>query len=601
MKKSGTFTYLGSDDKTIREHTYTYDDTWLMGSTDECNYDLLRFASCVSYAASLKKDILNLFDQLDYEYTASIDYQEKGMNVLAGDKITDSVYYPAPEVNGKYYLNSIGYAIGYKEYEGINLVMVAIRGGHYGSEWGGNFNIGTGVNHEGFLMAAQQVLEGLKMVVGDLGTDKPIRVMISGYSRAAATANLLAALLDDGAIEGITKENVFGFCFECPRNTTIEDAFSEKYSNIISVSNPNDLVPKTAESVFGYRRFGKTYYLPSPETEAGFESIYNKVKKTELTIIPFLFMPSVNSALVQFNFINDLAFAVKSKDYYVKHYQEAFMNASAIFLGGAKMEPQRSELYLINTVQQDIMALDPVNTLEIVKGVGSNPQNIFAMSFASPILQNHAMELTFSWLETLQSCEEFGPDKFQLLYFNNADEVIVEGPKGVVATAKGTIVDNTSDLFVNVNNAGEVVLLLPESTEYKATARGTDVSVSYDVFDLSIGLIRKIENYGPVSGEIKVTVNAQNNDSELSVDGKAVEPNQILKGDEVEYFKVIPKCNKDHRVTGGGYATVGKFMKLEVKDLDGFEGWFVDGEKVCSDPIYKFKAVEEVEVEARYS
>ena len=100
--------------------------------------------------------------------------------------------------------------------------MVAVRGGGYQAEWAGNFNVGPGSGkHDGFSRAEIQVRNGLEEYLND-NADKledRMKVWICGYSRAAATSNLLAADLDNGAINGINKKNVYAFCFECPYST----------------------------------------------------------------------------------------------------------------------------------------------------------------------------------------------------------------------------------------------------------------------------------------------------------------------------------------------------------------------------------------------
>ena len=49
--------------------------------------------------------------------------------------------------------------------EQVLLVAAALRGIGYGNEWASNFKVGTGMEHQGFLAAAQDVKESLDAYV----------------------------------------------------------------------------------------------------------------------------------------------------------------------------------------------------------------------------------------------------------------------------------------------------------------------------------------------------------------------------------------------------------------------------------------------------
>lgn len=63
-------------------------------------------------------------------------------------------------------------------------------------------------------------------------------------------------MLDDGEVEGLTRDNIYAFCFECPQNTTRPETYvkGDKYKNIVSVVNPIDIVTKVAMSKFGFQK-----------------------------------------------------------------------------------------------------------------------------------------------------------------------------------------------------------------------------------------------------------------------------------------------------------------------------------------------------------
>ena len=79
-------------------------------------------------------------------------------------------------------------------------MVAAVRGSGYQSEWGGNAYVGDSGNHKGFQIAADQIVAKLKDYIYRNGIHDKLKIWITGYSRAAATANLAAGALDDGAL-----------------------------------------------------------------------------------------------------------------------------------------------------------------------------------------------------------------------------------------------------------------------------------------------------------------------------------------------------------------------------------------------------------------
>lgn len=105
----------------------------------------------------------------------------------------------------------------------MTIIMVAIQGGDYATDWGGNFRIGidTYKEYEGFKLAEEQVYSALKGFISKNKSrfNSNVKVWITGFSRVAATSNLLAAHLNDEGLKelpGLKKKDTFAFCFETP-------------------------------------------------------------------------------------------------------------------------------------------------------------------------------------------------------------------------------------------------------------------------------------------------------------------------------------------------------------------------------------------------
>jgi hypothetical protein len=103
------------------------------------------------------------------------------------------------------------------------------------------------------------------------GITGEVKVWITGYSRAAATANLVAGAIDDGRkISNLTvmPENLYVYTFETPagamdsavRNESDED--DGLYTNIFNHMNPHDPVTKVGPAIWNFARYGVDRYFP---------------------------------------------------------------------------------------------------------------------------------------------------------------------------------------------------------------------------------------------------------------------------------------------------------------------------------------------------
>ena len=175
-------------------------------------------------------------------------------------------------------IHTIASAIGMKQItsggETFTAVAVAISGGGYQDEWKSNFLIGTGVHHEGFDQAARQVYDHLVGYLARNGITGHKKIWISGYSRAAATANRAAAILLDNHL--VEPADLFAYTFATPNVTRQQGAGD--YPSIFNIVGSFDPVPMIPFDEWGYTRYGKTYFLPTPETDSDYDDSVEPVK-----------------------------------------------------------------------------------------------------------------------------------------------------------------------------------------------------------------------------------------------------------------------------------------------------------------------------------
>lgn len=161
------------------------------------------------------------------------------------------------------------------------LVAVAIRGGGYEKEWASNFTLGTQGLHAGFETAKMNVLAFLADYVVEQGISGNIKIWVTGYSRAAATANLVAGALSDGVALlncQYTLQDLYAYTFETPRGLVNEIPQNNNYNSIFNIVNNNDLVPKVAPEIWNFAWYGSEKNIPTKTSSgAQYLSYVNKM------------------------------------------------------------------------------------------------------------------------------------------------------------------------------------------------------------------------------------------------------------------------------------------------------------------------------------
>ena len=160
--------------------------------------------------------------------------------------------------------DKVAYAIATKPLStGETLISVVVRGGGYGCEWSSNFHVGSGeYYHEGFYTAMSEVYGNVVSSIDAAG--RPCTLWITGYSRGAAVANLLAGKMDDLSMtdDRVKADKIFAYTFATPQGVTTKMHPSDaRYENIFNIVNPGDPVPSVALSSWDFTRYGVTKKL----------------------------------------------------------------------------------------------------------------------------------------------------------------------------------------------------------------------------------------------------------------------------------------------------------------------------------------------------
>lgn len=323
-------------------YPYTYSDEWFSESSYDYNHDLATLSLCFSMAS------FESFNEEKPDENIRLMLEECGFDVQSYGYDTEGY-------------DTVGVAFGKKavSYNGTDytLIIAAIRSGNYGMEWGGNMRIGTGVNHKGFDMAKELILQYLNDYITRNEIGENVKLLIPGYSRGASIANLTAASLDDGSYVNslagetdniaslrLSKDNLYTYTFEAPQCTKSKDATDVVYSNIFNIVNPNDYVTKFVMDDWGFSYYGIEYSLPCAESCNTYNYYYKKIctefdsmmsetgKKSGDYFYDRETSKSANATL-DFIFAELSKNILISQEYYSEHYENAVIFIAGQYLG----------------------------------------------------------------------------------------------------------------------------------------------------------------------------------------------------------------------------------------------------------------------------
>lgn len=161
---------------------------------------------------------------------------------------------------------TISTAMGFRrmEHEGeepFTLIAVGVCGAGYNNEWQSNITAGKGELHEGFRSASDLVIDRIAGYIATRGIKGRIKLWISGFSRAAAVANLTAGRLTRAGV--FAKEDVYAYTFATP--AAVMNPLAEGDENIFNILCPTDVVPQVMPAEWGYGRYGTDLWIPVPE------------------------------------------------------------------------------------------------------------------------------------------------------------------------------------------------------------------------------------------------------------------------------------------------------------------------------------------------
>lgn len=150
--------------------------------------------------------------------------------------------------------------------------------------WGDTDTNSLKLNHNGFNNAKMFAYNKLTEFLDKYGCTKAdTKIILTGHSRGAATANLLSAkLIDEESV--IKKDNVYAYTFATPNNTSSDNVESDKYKCIFNIVNPEDFVTHVMLKSWQFKKYGRTYVLPSRTNISSYDYYLKQMNKVHKKI-----------------------------------------------------------------------------------------------------------------------------------------------------------------------------------------------------------------------------------------------------------------------------------------------------------------------------
>lgn len=171
--------------------------------------------------------------------------------------------------------NYVAYTIGVASFthpatqDSYKIYCVPIQGTPTNLEWFSDFDLGTGETHRGFSNASYEIYNDLKALFAEDGVDAEHRILwLTGHSRGAACANLIAGWFSEDGYVDVARQNLFAYTFACPAVSLNADT---TLPNIYNFNNPGDMVPMLPLEDWDYHRYGQTFLLDN--SRLSFENV----------------------------------------------------------------------------------------------------------------------------------------------------------------------------------------------------------------------------------------------------------------------------------------------------------------------------------------
>lgn len=631
-ENTGKYSYASAGGITGKIVPYEYNDFYFDDSSYDYNHDLAKMSLALALTT--------------YDYT-ELRRVMNGIGFIESTFEANDYYIRSNTGTDKTEPDNVGVGIARKKIGDYTVLAVAIRGFGYGKEWSGNFNVGSDSEyHEGFMKARDIVIDFITQYLDKNSIEGKVKIWLTGYSRAGATANLVAGALDGGERfkrtyfpnqgqaytinDNLSFENkdVYTYCFEPPAGLK-KIPTGWRYDNIFNIVNPNDLVTKVAPAQWGFRRYGVDLYLPSKETTKYYDASFNAMAKEYLKYCNVMakdaYGTSVNtvylidrfrmenpyfawwsSDMSQAVFLDNL-FGVVANTYSADRYKQNLQNDVRKILESPGFSKDQLSLKFKDILDAVWVAI-----------IAYPHYSYSAWTNMNGLVSGHYPDLCLAWMHTLSGILDDGytSGNYRTAYVNCPVDIdVYDSSNALVAQIindRPQEIDGNSVLAV-IDEDGQKVIYLPADEEYiiNMTATGNgNMTYSLQEYDRSQGVVDRAINYYDVSlqtgkGFVATAGIISEEDTIYSLseaNGSNIEPSDDMKGDEVQYKNVDIEIEGSGQVSGAGSRVKGNYARLTaISDENSeFIGFYTGEILITNNAEYRFCVFEDVKITAKF-
>ncbi len=514
--------------------------------------------------------------------------------------------------------------------------------GSYKKQWYSNFAPGTGETHQGFQNAADYMYGRLNGYIRNhelAANNNPMIILITGHSRGAATANLVAARLIKEQ-KWAAKEHIYTYAFATPNSTRRKDRNDPDYKRIFNIVNPEDFVTKCLPAPWGYGRYGVTYTLPSKTNSGGggeytryltnMRSYYSKFK-TGKTYSPFPLgevatwelLEKMTVAIPSIYLFNLPILKLKKTPISMQDY---FKKSLCAFLAETGVAKANAGALLISTFASqptEYFITSPVifsvtNYFVGNQGIGAVAQMVNLDLSDEYFAKAHSCETYCAYMCSMTKAELTAPRSGYLGSVNcPVDIEIYDKATGeLVGRIRDNVVDEEiaarEDSVVMTVEGDEKTYWLPGNGDYDVRLIGNDkgtmdlntVTIDGDgteidrvcFFDVPLEEGKTYEAaYDPEAPSAQKIVLADEN-------GGHITPDAAFGAEELPKYSVELSAEGDGSVCESLTVPAGDYVTVyaEPQDAAVFLGWYQDGALISKEAEYRFRPAGDMTLVAKF-
>jgi hypothetical protein len=351
------------------------------------------------------------------------------------------------------------------------VVLVDIRGTEGTDEWISDFTIGSGGIHTGFGNAELKVYDQLQYFMQHLMPNNllPRKYLITGHSRGAAVANLLA--FDIINKMRLNKEDVYAYTFATPnvadKNKTPDVLSTTKYNNIFNFVNPQDTIPYVPLADWGYAKFGRTIRLPSNgENNNAFKSAFKTYTGKDYTTFE-------EGEAGRVYMVSLFKWCFPTKADYLK-YETSIASLAGKELGKTGEVFQKLDwIALIKILTNDLFGDLKLKAASILINIGDHVKG-------DEFAYNHAQEAYVAWAKNVTASDVGGRQVTGTVVqvACPVDIDVVDADGNIFGQTRNNIVTKTTPDQADVFVIGdEKFVYMPQDKGFKISIRGTGSGV----------------------------------------------------------------------------------------------------------------------------